>query len=262
MRSLWEDLGASFRNPGFWAFASWLDIVVRYRQSRLGMFWLVAPAVVYVWGLGSFFAAMNGTPITRFAAYVGIGWLVFRVINTVILDSTGAFAASASFILDGHVRLTDFVLQVASKSLFYFVSSLPVVAIALAVSPEVRAIGFVFASIGFVVILLNLLWIGVLFSLIGARFRDMGQFISNIFMFAFLLTPIIWQADSMPAGGMRATLMRINPLYHLIELVRAPILGTSIAASSLYYVAVMTAVGWLAASLAYRRYARFVPIWV
>lgn len=262
MRSLWTDLGASFRSPGFWAFASWLDVVVRYRQSRLGLFWLVVPAVVYIWGLGSFFAAMSGTPIRHFAAYVAIGWLVFRVIQTVITDSTGAFAASASFILDGHVRLTDFVLQVASKSLFYFTSSLPVAAIALAVSPEVHAVGFLLAAVGFLVILLNLLWIGVVFSLIGARFRDMGQFIGNIFMFAFLLTPIIWQADAMPAESLRATLMRINPLYHLVELVRAPILGTTIAPSTLYYVAVMTTAGWLAASLAYRRYARFVPIWV
>lgn len=262
MRSLWADLGDSLRKPDFWAFASWLDVVVRYRQSRLGLLWLLAPAVVYIWGLGSFFAAMTGTPVSRFAAYVAIGWLVFRVIHTVILESTGVFVGASSFILDGHVRLTDFVLQVASKSLFYFLASLPVAAVALAISPEVRPAGMLVALAGFAVILFNLLWIGVLFSLVGARFRDLGQLIGNIFMFAFLLTPIIWHADSLPVDSLRSTLMRINPLYHLIELVRAPILGTTIAPSTLYYVGAMTGIGWLAASLAYRRFARFVPIWV
>lgn len=262
MRSLFQDLVASLRNPEFWALSSWLDIVVRYRQSRLGILWLVAPSIVYIWGVGGFFASMQHINIPLFVAYVAVGYSVFRVINSVIVESTSAFAAAAPFILDGHVRLTDFVLRVIAKALFYLFVSLPVVAVALAISPDLHWGGLLLSLASFPLVMVNALWIGVVFALVGARFPDLSQFISNIFMFAFLLTPIIWHADGMPADSIRGAIMRFNPFFHMIELVRAPILGQAVEVSSLYYLGVMTVAGWAIAIFAYRRYARFVPIWI
>ncbi len=262
MRSLARDLNDSIRNPEFWALSSWLDIVVRYRQSRLGIFWLMAPAIVYIWGLGGFFASMQRIPMARFAAYVALGYTVFRMINAVIIESTTAFTSAGSFILDGHVRLTDFVLRVVAKALFYFLMSLPVVAVALAIHPDLQWSGVLFSLASLPLILFNALWIGVVFALVGARLPDLSQFIGNVFMFAFLLTPIIWHADTMPADSLRGLLMRLNPLFHMVELVRAPIVGDWIEPATLYYLGVMTVVGWAIALFAYRRYARFVPIWI
>ncbi|HET9033090.1 MAG TPA: hypothetical protein VFN25_09305 [Dokdonella sp.] len=262
MHSLFRDLAASLRNPEFWALSSWLDIVVRNRQSRLGIFWLMSPAIVYIWGMGGFFASMMHMPLAGFVAYVAIGYLVFRVISSAITESTGAFASSAAFILDGHVRLTDFVLRVIATAMFHFIVSLPVAALALAIYPDPHWVGLLFSLFSMPVVILNALWIGVVFALVGARFPDLKHLVGNIFMFAFLLTPIIWHADTMPPGSLRGTLMRFNPFYHMVELVRAPILGQTIDPSTPLYLAVMTLGGWILAILAYRRYARFVPLWI
>jgi len=262
MRSLLRDLKASFRNPEFWALASWLDIVVRYRQSRLGLLWLVAPAVIYIWGVGGFFASMQHRPISGFVGYVAVGYVIFRVTSSVIIESTSTFATAAAFILDGHVRLSDFVLRVTAKALFYFLFSLPVVGAAIAITPELQMSGLAVALVTFPLVMANVLWIGVVFALVGARFQDLSQFIGNIFMFAFLLTPIVWHSEIMPAGSIRGTIMRANPLFHMVEAVRAPILGQPISELTLYYLATMTLVGWTIAILAYRRFARFVPIWI
>lgn len=262
MDSLFADLAASLRNPEFWALSSWLDIVVRNRQSRLGIFWLMAPAIVYIWGVGGFFASMMHLSLGSFAAYVAIGYLVFRVVSSAVVESTGAFSASGAFILDGHVRLTDFVLRVVATAMFHFLVSLPVAIVALAIHPDPDLAGLLVSLVTFPVVILNAIWVGVVFALVGARFPDLRHLVGNIFMFAFLLTPIIWHADTMPAGSLRGTLMRFNPFYHLVEVVRAPILGSAIDPSTLTYLAVMTLGGWLAAYLAYRRYARFVPLWI
>lgn len=262
MRYLTKDLAESFRYPEFWALSSWLDIVVRYRQSRLGLFWLMAPAIIYIWGLGGFFAHIAGIPLFKFAAHVAIGYTVFRVLSTVIVESTTAFTNSSAFIMDGHVRLTDFMLRVIAKALFYFIASLPVVAVALAIYPDLHWSGVVLSAPSMVLVILNVLWVGVLFGLVGARFPDMGQFIGNVFMFAFLLTPIIWSADGIPVDSLRGALMRLNPLFHMVEIVRAPMLGERIESMTFYYMGALTVVGWMLAVVAYRRYARFVPIWI
>jgi ABC-2 type transport system permease protein len=262
MQSLVRDLAASLRNPEFWALSSWLDIVVRNRQSRLGIFWLMAPAIVYVWGVGALFASMMKTPLSAFGAYVAIGYLVFRVINSAIIESTSVFGTSASFIFDGHVRLTDFVLRVIATAIFHFVVSLPVGIIALAFYPDVDPHGILFCLVSLPTLILNALWMGVVFALVGARLPDLKHLIGNIFMFVFLFTPIIWHADAVPAGSIRETLVRLNPLYHLVELVRAPILGERLDPSTVPYLAVMTFGGWILAIVAYRRYARYVPLWI
>ncbi len=262
MHSLLRDMSGSLRKPEFWALSSWLDIVVRNRQSRLGIFWLMSPAIVYVFGMGGFFASMMNMPMAGFVAYVAIGYLVFRVISSAITESTGAFAGSAAFILDGHVRLTDFVLRVIATAMFHFIVSLPVAAVALAIYPDPHWIGLLFGLFSMSVVILNAVWIGVVFALVGARFPDMRHLVGNVFMFAFLLTPIIWNADTMPPGSLRGTLMRFNPFYHMVELVRAPILGQAIDPSTPLYMTVMTIGGWILAILTYRRYARYVPLWI
>ena len=96
MRSLFHDLGGSLKNPEFWALSSWLDIVVRYRQSRLGIFWLVAPAIVYIWGLGGFFASMMNASLAMFVPHVAIGYAIFRLVSSTIIESTTAFSSVPS----------------------------------------------------------------------------------------------------------------------------------------------------------------------
>nr|WP_255692167.1 ABC transporter permease [Luteimonas sp. XNQY3] len=249
-------------NPEFWALSSWLDIVASYRRSRMGLFWMIMPINVYVWGVGSFFSGIMGKGLASFAAHVAIGVTVFRLLNSMIMESTGVMRGSQSFILDGHTCLTDFVLRLLAKALFYVGVALPVIAIAMVIHPQLHVWGLLWMVPAFALVLVNALWIGLSMSLVGARFPDVSQLTGSIFIFAFLLTPIVWSADMVPAGTLRAKLMLLNPLYHLIECVRAPVLGEPLSMISVQVVVAMAVVGWVLTAWAYRRYARFVPLWM
>lgn len=258
----WADLADSLRNPGFWAFASWLDILVRARRSRLGLLWLLAPSIVYVYGLGSFFASMRGKDMIEFAPHVALGAMVFRTLMSTVIGSSGVFVASHSFIMDGNVRLTDYLMQSLAKAFFDMCMYFPVVLLALALAPQVHVLGLLQAPFWVMLIYVNALWISVVFSLIGARFNDFSQLLGNVSIFIFLLTPIIWEVDMMPAETVRGQLMRINPFFHFVELFRAPILGDAVELTSYLYVTAFTLSGLMLATLLYRRYSRFVPLWI
>lgn len=262
LNSLWSELLGSLRNPEFWALSGWLDIVVRARKSRFGILWLLAPSIVYVFGLGAFFATMQGRSFAQFAAHVALGAMVFRTLMSSVVESSNVFNARGAFIMDGHMRLTDYLLESLAKSFFQFCMFLPAAAVALAMFGEVSALGFAWLPASLGLIYLNGLWITVVFSLVGARFPDFGQFIGNISIFVFLLTPIIWYPNMMPAESIQGQLMRFNPFYHFVSIFRAPFLGEPIETFSLVYVAVMTVVGLFIATLVYRRYARYVPLWI
>ncbi len=262
MRAVFQDLSHSFRNPEFWALSSWLDVVASYRRTRLGIFWMMAPVMLYVWGVGGFFAGLYGKTIPAFGAHVALGVTVFRLVTSVVTEATTVFTGSQAFILDGHLRLTDFILRVLAKAMLYFFVSLPVVVVALWMYPGLQPAALPLSLLGFLLVLLNAAWIGTVMALLGARYPDISQLTGSILLFAFLLTPIVWYSEMAPATGARAVLMQLNPLFHMVEIVRAPLLGEAFDMRSLQVLTGMAAAGWLAAAWSYQRYARFVPIWV
>jgi ABC-2 type transport system permease protein/lipopolysaccharide transport system permease protein len=252
----------SLRNPAFWGYSTWLDIIIRYRKSMLGLVWILVPPALYVFGMGLFFAQVQGADPWDFMAHLGIGYLLFRLMTMVLVDSTSILPAHSGYILDGQVRLTDFVLRVVIKAAFYLLTSLVVLVPVVLVSPHFQVAGVPIAMLGVLLLMANMLWMSGVVSLFGARFPDAHEFMGNVFMVGFILTPILWYAKDAPAGTMHGTLMRLNPCFHLIEIIRAPLLGEPADPTSLAFAAVLAAVGWVLWFWTFRRYARFVPLWV
>jgi len=260
--ALWRELLESLRNPEFWALSSWLDILVRARRSRLGFLWLLIPSIVYVFGIGAFFHGMQASGLGTYFAHVALGAAVFRSLMSSIIGSANVFHASHSFIMDGRMRLTDYVLESLAKSFFDLCMYLPVVVIALIWFGGASLAGLLLSLPALLILYVNGLWIATVFALTGARFPDFGQLLNTVSIFLFLLTPIIWYPEQVMTGSLRARLMLVNPFYHFIELFRAPIMGRMVEPVSLWYVGIMTVVGLLVATLLYRRYARYVPLWI
>lgn len=263
--AFWRELRDSFRHPDFWALSSWLDIIVRARRSRLGVLWLIAPAVVYVFGLGSFFMSMrgiSGDSTGEYYLHIALGALVFRTLMSTIIGSANVFSSSSAFIMDGHMRLTDYLLQSLAKSFFDMCMYLPVAAVAVWLAGGFNLTGLLISVPTLFLLYLNALWVATLFALAGARLPDLGQLLGTISIFLFLLTPIIWYPEMMPEGSIRGSLMRFNPFFHFVEVFRAPLVGKAIESLSYWYIGIMTVFGLLISTWAYRRYARYVPLWI
>jgi ABC-type polysaccharide/polyol phosphate export permease len=260
MNSLFQDLAESLRKPEFWAYSTWLDIVTRYRRLYLGMAWILLPPVVYIFGLGYMYSAISGRG-GNFIAHLGIGWALWRMTTMAINESSAVYSAHKAFILDGRVCLTDYLLRTLSKALFYFAFAFLVVIVVLVIDPSVHFWQMTTLLLTLPVYMLNLFWITVVSSLLGTRYPDVREFISTMMLFGFFLTPILWSAQTLPPGSMRGTIARFNPAFHLVEFVRAPVLGQPLETMSLWVVGGMSIGGCLLAALLYRRYARFVPLW-
>lgn len=261
-RSLFRDYVESVRQPEFWVYATWLVLVTKYRQSRLGLLWAMIPAGLYAFGIGWFFSSFMNVSARDFIPHLGLGYVVYRLVTASLNEATTVFSGHSTFILDGRVRLTDYILRVIGRGFFYFVLASPVVAAALAISGSFNFWGLVILPVTISIVLLNIAWLGIIVGVIGARLPDVHQLVGSVLMFSFLFTPILWFADQVPANSLRGGIARANPLFHLVEIVRAPILGNPIETVSLVYLSGLLVVGWLLAAVIYRRYARFVPIWI
>lgn len=255
------DLLSSFSHPDFWAFSSWLDLVTKYRRSALGVVWILLPPFCYVFGIGYFYSLLFEVPALPFMVHLGAGYILWRMITQVITGASTTMLAHRAFILDGRIRYTDYVLRVIAKALFYFAVTI-VVLVPLLAFAGVSIAGGLSVLVTLPVFMLNILWLGVLMAVLGARFPDLHELSATIFIFGFLLTPIVWRADYMPPDTWRGFFARLNPAFHLIEFVRAPLLGEPLETATLYVIAGMTAVGLFLAYVVYRRYGRFIAVWL
>lgn len=263
MSLLLVHLHQSLRRPDHWVYGSWLDTVIKYRKTRLGVLWLLIPTAVYIWGIGGFLASMQaGMDKARFFAHVGMGFAVFRLVTTVLSDSASVFSTYQSYIYDGNLRLTDFVLRGLARSFYYFTFSLPLVLIVVLSSPDFHASGVAVSLLGLAALIVNLFVFSVLIAIAGARFPDLAELMGSITMAAFLVTPIVWYPSAAPEGSVTGMLMRANPFHHLLVAVRAPLLGETIESMTWLYLSIMTVTGAIAATLTYRSAAKRVPVWL
>lgn len=260
--SLLAVLAQSIRNPAFWGYSTWLDIVIRYRKSAFGLIWILVPPAMYVLGMGYFFAKVQGKDPLVFMPHIGIGYLLFRMITMVMVESTSVLPMHSGYILDGKVRLTDFVLRVVFKAGFYLLTAMVILVPVLVTSPVFHPEGLLLSMVGLVLLMLNMVWLSGVVSLFGARYPDTHEFMGNVFILGFLITPILWYPSTAPVNTLHGILMRLNPIYHMIELIRAPLLGQPVELSSELFVVISLLLGWASWMWLYRRFARYVALWV
>lgn len=256
------DLRGSLQRPAFWAYGTWLDILTRYRRSFIGPLWMLAPPAMYMFGLGFFFGRVQQQPLVDFMAHLGLGFLVFRLVTQVVNDSSSVLQHHAAFIMDGNTRLTDYTLRTLFGSLVHFTIGAPLVLAVVILSGRFELAGVPMALLGLCFTVLTLVWISGLVALLGARYPDIHEFMGSLVLVAFVLTPILWDASTAPEGTAHGTLMRINPVYHFVEVVRAPLLGGTVEPLTYLYLAVMSVIGLPLWWWAYGRFSRLVPIWI
>ena len=107
---------------------------------------------------------------------------------------------------------------------------------------------------------INAVWVGILLGLVCTRFRDLNQVVSSLTQVAFFVTPIFWTPGQ--ATGWRSLLVNLNPLYHLVDILRSPLLGHAPASIS-WIAAVGTALlGWSITLPLYNRFRGRLIYWM
>lgn len=262
MAGFFTDLKESLRRPEFWMYSSWLDIITRYRRTRLGLVWIVIPTAVFVAAIGQVYSTVMGHDAEFYLPYLAIGYLLFRFMTQCLQESGSILRSHKSFIMDGRVRMTDYVLRSIAKAFFFFACGFIVVVVTMAWSPMTSLVSLVTVLVTFPLVMINSFWLSSCMSMIGARYVDSAEMVTTLMRFGMLLTPILWIGDRFPPGTFGWWAVNLNPAYHLITLVRNPLLGQAIPSSSIWFVSVLTVAGVTLTALLYRRYARFVPLWI
>ena len=97
------------------------------------------------------------------------------------------------------------------------------------------------ALLGLALLVINASWGSMLAAIASARFRDIPQIVQSVMQFAMFMTPVFWKSDKFGANHI---FLELNPFYHTLQAVRAPLLGAAVAPHTYLFLAVLAVIGW------------------
>ena len=248
-----RDLQNSLPRLGLaWSLATH-DVGSRYRGSILGPFWITLSMGLMVLGIGFLYANLFGISLSIFLPYVALGIVFFGVITGTVNEGCETFVLASGMLSQTSLPMFTFVWRTLFRNLINLAHHLVIVVVVLAVYGYWREARPLAALAGIVLLLLNASWISLLAAIASARFRDIPQIVASGMQFAIFMTPVFWLPDRF---GAHHAVLDLNPFYHMLQAVRAPLLGKPVTALTYEVLAVMALAGWLTAFLVFARTRR------
>lgn len=229
------------------------DVGARYRGSVLGPFWITLSMLLMVLGLGLLYASLFKLPVNEFLPYVALGVVFFGVMTGVINEGCETFVHAASMLSQTSLPMFTFVWRTLFRNLINLAHHLVIVVGMLIFYGYWKTANVPLALAGVVLMLLNVTWVSTLAGIASARFRDIPQIVQSVMQFAIFMTPVFWLPDRF---GKHQTVLDLNPFYHLLHAVRAPLLGQEVHARTYVVLIAMAVVGWIVTFLLFARTRR------
>ncbi|EJO9712696.1 ABC transporter permease, partial [Salmonella enterica] len=105
------DIYGGLKKIQFWNYMAWQEIIIRYRRSVLGPFWITASTAIYVVSISIVFSTLFSQDIKHYLLYLSLGFLIWSYINQTVIESADSFIACASFIKQIRIERSVFIYQ-------------------------------------------------------------------------------------------------------------------------------------------------------
>jgi lipopolysaccharide transport system permease protein len=215
-----------------WGALGWHDIKQRYRRSVLGPIWFTLSTAIMVWVLGTLYSSILNQEISSYLPFLAVGLVVWQFISSTVSEGCTVFIASSALIKQINLPLTIHVCRVVWRNFIIFLHSLPIIILALLIFGAMPTNQIFLLPFGLILLLLNAVWLTIILGILCARYRDVLPMVTNFLQVAFFFTPVMWSPDILKS---KVWIAVYNPLYHLIEIIRAPILGRPIEMESWFW---------------------------
>jgi len=200
------------------------DIELRYRRSLLGPFWISAALVATVLALAFVFAEVFRTQFVTYVSFIGAGLLAWQLILALVNESCGAITEHTGFLQNIRLPMTVIAGRIMLRNAIVFAHNLVAMVLLLLMFGSTFSPTALMLFPGALMILCFGYFMSMALGPICARFRDIPLVVQSGMQVIFFLTPIFWMPSSV---SHRPMFTAANPFYHMIELVRAPLLGTA-----------------------------------
>lgn len=235
------------------------DIRQRYRRSTLGPVWITLSTLVSIVALAIVYTNIFKIPAEQYLPFLTLGVVVWGLLSTLVLEACGVFISAESIIKQVNLPFGVHVARMVWRNFIVFFHNFFVAILILIYMGTPIKAGMLTVPLALVLVAVTGAAAGYLLGAICTRFRDIPQLLTSLMTVLFYVTPVIW-TPSMLKG--HEELMNFNPMFHYLEIVRAPLLGDPVPEVSWAVALGFTAALILSAHLFLKRYRNRIAFWL
>lgn len=236
---LWVELGDIYRYRDLiWQFVI-SSIKTRYKRSFLGVIWTLLNPLLMMTILTIVFSSFFHT-VDHYPAYVLNGIIAWNYLSSTTLASMQNMVLSGALLSRIYVPKSVFAVSAAGTGLVNLgLSVIPLLIIALVIGVKIKLT--VLAMIPAAIILIMFaLGVSLLLQTAAIFFADMIPVYEVFITLWFYATPVLYPVDMIPSKW--EVIFKLNPMYHIIRVMRAPLFEGVIPGWETWAVAGLSAV--------------------
>ncbi len=243
-----EELSDAFRYRHLIFQLSRRDVLTRYKRSILGVAWtMLNPLGMMIVLSVAFSQIFEGT--RAYPAYVITGLVAWNFFAQTTTSAMNQMVWGGGLLSKIYIPRTVFVLSSIGTGLVNITLSLVPLLLVLVLTGIKITTAFLFLPISVFFLAIFSLGVGLILSTWAIYFYDVTEMYQIVLIAWMYLTPIIYPEEIVPEW-ISTWLFTINPMYHLVEIFRAPLYGgvipdtnNIIAAASMSLLALVA--GWI-----------------
>ena len=221
MTGYWKGV---WRARYFWSHLALSDLRSRWRRSFFGVLWSIIQPLGMTLLLALVFSKIFNSDIYTYAPYILSGIIVWECITACVTGGALSFVQADAYIKQCRHPLAIYTLRTVLTSLIILVlASTALFGWSLVVLPKNIGWHWLGALTIFPVLALILWPLATLLAYIGTRFRDIPHATGLIMQALWFISPVYFEDKMFRRGGLDG-LVDYNPIYHLLQLLRAPLL--------------------------------------
>lgn len=209
----------------FWIHLSLADLRSRWRRSFLGVLWTILQPLGLTLLLSFVFSRIFGTELGSYAPYILSGMIIWEFVTATVIGGSMAFVQADAYIKQTRHPLAIYTLRnVLTGLVVLAMASTALIAWVLVVFPENLSWSW-FAALTIFPILAMITWpAATLMAYITTRYRDVQHALGLIMTSMWFVSPIYFDTSVFRRGDLHV-LLDYNPIYHMLQIVRAPLLA-------------------------------------
>jgi ABC-type polysaccharide/polyol phosphate export permease len=239
----WNDIVGGLWQWPIWGRLGWQEVRRRYRRTVLGPFWTTLSIGMFLGGMAFLWAPLFRTTVSSYLPFLAAGLVTWTFATSLINEGCSTYAAGNALITQLSFPYSVLNYITIWRNTIVFLHNVIIVVVVVLVLQVPVTLSTLLVVPGILIVAANGVWITVLLGMTGLRFRDMPPLIANVVQILMFVTPIFWISSQLGERGQR--FIQLNYMYHLVEIMRSPMLGKAPSLLS-YEVTIGGALlGWL-----------------
>jgi lipopolysaccharide transport system permease protein len=178
-----------------------------------------------VGSLGFLYARLFHVDVISYLPFLSLSLVLWNFISTLTAEGCTCFTISDVMIRAMRMPLSLHAARVVVRNILVLGHNIVVIVAVFAILGRAPGECSILILPALALWLVDAFAICLLLGVLCARYRDVPPIIASVMQIAFFVSPIMWNAAILAQRGVGLVLVKWNPFYALLEIVRGPLLG-------------------------------------